>query len=138
MDGCIEPKGRVIPMMNDLLPSLLEAFNQDANAIIFDQQLKESRDFLDANFDQSAMAKKFDLPPTKLSKLIKSYYGMSFAEFINRLRIHHFLSQRGDFDQFTLETYIYQSGFSNRSTFYAAFKKYVGVNPSFYLKEVDF
>jgi AraC-like DNA-binding protein len=137
MDGCIEPKGRVIPMINDLLPSLLEEFNQEANAIIFDQQVKESRDFLDSNFDQSSMAKKFDIPPTKLSKFIKSYYGMSFAEFINRLRIHHFLSQRGDFDQFTLETYIYQSGFSNRSTFYAAFKKYVGVNPSFYLKEVD-
>ena len=84
----------------------------------------------------TALAKLVDMPSAKLSKLIKMYYGISFAEYINRLRIHHFLQQRSSFDQYTLETYIYQSGFTNRSTFYAAFKKYVGLNPSFYLKEI--
>ena len=73
----------------------------------------------------------------KLSKSIKTYYGLTFAEFVNRLRIQYFLDQRSNFSQYTMETYIYQSGFSNRSTFYAAFKKYVGVNPSFYLKEMN-
>lgn len=69
--------------------------------------------------------------------MIKSYYGISIVEYINRLRIHHFLSQREAFNQYTLETYMYQSGFANRSTFYAAFKKHVGVNPSFYIKELN-
>ncbi len=137
MDGCIMPKGRTIPLIKDLLPALIAEFNNVANAISFDQQVKESSDFLASSYDLSAMAARFEIPPTKLSKMVKSYYGIPFAEFINRLRIHHFLSLRADFDQYTLETYIYQSGFANRSTFYAAFKKYVGVNPSFYLKEIN-
>jgi YesN/AraC family two-component response regulator len=83
------------------------------------------------------MAKSIDMPAAKLSKLIKKYYGISFVELINRLRIHYFLQQRASFNQYTLETYMYQSGFTNRSTFYAAFKKYVGVNPSYYLKEMN-
>lgn len=137
MDGCIMPVGKTLPSIIELLPNLKHQFNSDSNAMLFDKQVKESRDFLDSKYDLSAMAARFEIPPSKLSKLVKSYYGIPFAEFINRLRIHYFLSQRVNFDQFTLETYIYQSGFTNRSTFYAAFKKYVGVNPSFYLKEIN-
>jgi AraC-like DNA-binding protein len=82
------------------------------------------------------MATMADLTPQKFSKLIKTYYGIPYIEFLNRLKIHNFLTHFNHFNQYTLETYIYESGYSNRSTFYAAFKKYVGVNPSFYLKEV--
>jgi YesN/AraC family two-component response regulator len=109
----------------------------DKDAIKFDIQLKKDKAYLESDFDLAAMAKSMNIQATKLSKLIKKYYGISFAEYINRLRIHNFLLQRDSFDQYTLETYMYQSGFANRSTFYAAFKKYVGVNPSFYLKEMS-
>ena len=102
----------------------------------FDDKIKSDQVYLSPDVDLAALAKLVDMPSAKLSKLIKMYYGISFAEYINRLRIHHFLQQRSSFDQYTLETYIYQSGFTNRSTFYAAFKKYVGLNPSFYLKEI--
>lgn len=137
MDGCISPKEKGTPSIDEIKPELLLEMQSDKNAIKFDVQLKKEMAYLKSDFDLAAMAKSMDVQATKLSKLIKKYYGISFAEFINRLRIHHFLLQRGSFDQYTLETYMYQSGFANRSTFYAAFKKYVGVNPSFYLKEMS-
>jgi AraC-like DNA-binding protein len=133
MDGCILPKEKGTPSLAEIKPLLLIESPQ-SNAL--DQLLKESKGYLASDFDLTALSKAMDMNPVKLSKLIKQSYGYSFAELINRLRIHHFLLQRDSFTQFTLETYMYQSGFANRSTFYAAFKKYVGVNPSFYLKEM--
>lgn len=137
MDGCILPKEKGTPTIPEIHPELILAVASDIEAIAFDEKMKTDQAYLSPDFDLAAMAKLVDIPPAKLSKQIKLYYGISFAEFINRLRIHHFLQQRSSFDQYTLETYMYQSGFTNRSTFYVAFKKYVGVNPSFYLKEIS-
>lgn len=137
MDGCILPKEKGIPTIQEIQPELILAMASDREAIAFDEKMKTDQAYLSPDFDLAVMAKLVDLTLAKLSKQIKMYYGISFAEYINRMRIHHFLQQRSSFDQYTLETYIYQSGFSNRSTFYVAFKKYVGVNPSFYLKEIS-
>jgi AraC-like DNA-binding protein len=133
MDGCILPKEKGMPSVEEILPSLLE---KSLEGEALRKYLSESQCILQEDLDLAALAKSLEMSSVKLSKLIKQAYGMSFAELINRFRIHHFLSQRESFTQYTLETYIYQSGFANRSTFYAAFKKYVGVNPSFYLKEM--
>lgn len=137
IDGCILPVDKVTPSVLDVVPNLLAAYQTDKIAVKLDQQIKNSQAFLDSTLDLNALAILTDMTSAKLSKYIKTYYGISFVELINRLRIHYFLEQRQSFDQYTLETYIYQSGFANRSTFYAAFKKYMGVNPSFYLKELN-
>ncbi len=137
IDGCILPVDKVTPSVLDVVPNLLAAYQTDKIAVKLDQQIKNSQAFLDSTLDLNALAILTDMTSAKLSKYIKTYYGISFVELINRLRIHYFLEQRQAFDQYTLETYIYQSGFANRSTFYAAFKIYMGVNPSFYLKELN-
>ena len=135
MDGCIIPFDDPTPSPQVIEPTLLSEFSQDSRAIQLDKQVKTSQTYLNKEFDLPSMAESFDMSPVKLSKLIKKYYGISFTEFTNRLRIHAFLQQATYMNPFTLETHIYQSGFSNRSTFYVAFKKYVGVNPTFYLRE---
>ena len=137
MDGCILELPEVPGEKESILPCLLEVHSQDKQAKQFDELVKGQQVYLNPECDLSSMAKSMDMTRAKLSKSIKTYYGLAFAEFINRLRIQYFLDQRSNFSQHTMETYIYQSGFSNRSTFYAAFKKYVGVNPSFYLKELN-
>lgn len=140
MDGCIIPisnaKSQIIPSVSDINPRLLPEFQLDSNAIYMDSQIRTLKCFLNCDCNLEVMATMADLTPQKFSKLIKTYYGIPYIEFLNRLKIHNFLTHFNHFNQYTLETYIYESGYSNRSTFYAAFKKYVGVNPSFYLKEV--
>lgn len=136
MDGCIQEVHPVQIPIEEVLPSLFANFQADAVAREWDEKIKSQQMYLRQDCDLSLMARAMDTTGPKLSKGIKSYYGISFTEFINRLRIHYFLSQRSHFGQYTMETYMYQSGFTNRSTFYAAFKKYMGVNPSFYVKEL--
>lgn len=140
MDGCIIPNKHenetIVPPMEKICPQILPNYQQDEAIQQTDRLMKESYCYLNPECDLTKMAKMVDQNPLKFSKYIKTYYGISFVEFLNRLKIHYFLTHVDHVDQFTLETYIYQSGFANRSTFYVAFKKYVGVNPSFYLKEL--
>ncbi len=139
MDGCIIPPNEkepsFVPSTNEILPQLLLEFENDEIAQQFAEKIMSSKCYIKEDCDLQAVAKIMDTSTQKLSITIKKYFGISFAEYINRLKIHYFLTNFNHFDQYTLETYIYQSGFNNRSTFYAAFKKYVGINPSFYLKE---
>lgn len=139
MDGCILPPSKkqhdFVPSVEDILPKILTSSDNNFPKN-FEQKIKESACYLHHNCDLQTVAKIVDLTPQKLSAQIKKMYGMSFVEYINRLKIYHFLSQCKHSDHYTLETYIYESGFKNRSTFYAAFKKYIGINPSFYLKEI--
>jgi YesN/AraC family two-component response regulator len=137
MDGCILETEEAQGPLEQILPELVASHSKYTMAIQFDELIKSQQVYLNPDCDLSSMAKSMEMTGAKLSKSIKTYYGLTFAEFINRLRIQYFLDQRSNFSQYTMETYIYQSGFSNRSTFYAAFKKYVGVNPSFYLKEMN-
>jgi AraC-like DNA-binding protein len=137
MDGCILETEEAQGPLEQILPELVASHSKYTMAIQFDELIKSQQVYLNPDCDLSSMAKSMEMTGAKLSKSIKTYYGLTFAEFINRLRIQYFLDQRTNFSQYTMETYIYQSGFSNRSTFYAAFKKYVGVNPSFYLKEMN-
>ena len=136
MDGCILDDELRDAKPDEIIPTLIGKFANDTLAVQMDELVKSQQSYLNPDCDLNSMAKSLDTTGAKLSKAIKTYYGLSFAEFINRLRIQYFLEQRSNFSHFTMETYIYQSGFTNRSTFYAAFKKYVGVNPSFYLKEM--
>jgi AraC-like DNA-binding protein len=138
MDGCVITKKQKnvpqFPSKEELIPQLLPEHFHNPLAQKIDQFVKNEQCFLNKSCDLNSMAKQLEISPTKLSAHIKLFYGMTFVEFINRRRIHHFLSAFDHYNTFTFETYIYDSGFNNRSTFYASFKKYVGINPSAYLK----
>lgn len=138
MDGCILPPEKkeqhFIPSLAEIIPQLICTEYQEM-AHMFEKKISDSACYLNASCDLQSVAKLVDMPPQKLSAQLKKWYGISFAEYINRRKIHYFLTHFNHFEHYTLETYIYESGFKNRSTFYAAFKKHVGINPSFYLKE---
>ncbi len=141
MDGCIVPSDETnsndIPTISEIYPSLLQNFRDDENGNEITKKIIDSKCYLNDSSDLQSIAKIVDLSPQKLSNQIKKYTGLSFTEYINRLKIYHFLTHFNQYNHYTLEANIYQSGFKNRSTFYAAFKKYVGINPSFYLKELS-
>ncbi len=139
MDGCIIPPNEeshsFVPTIDEIKPILLTEFENNEIAKGLIEKMEEEKCFLSESCDLNSIAKTMGTTPQKLSGNIKKYFGVSFTEYINRLKIYHFLTHFNQFNHYTLEANIYQSGFKNRSTFYAAFKKYVGINPSFYLKE---
>jgi AraC-like DNA-binding protein len=70
----------------------------------------------------------------KLSQLLNDNLGKSFALFVNECRIEEAKKMLKENNNFTLEAIGFEAGFSSKSTFYATFKKIVGLTPSEYKK----
>ena len=79
----------------------------------------------------SDLSEKLETNKTYLSQAINSEYG-NFSEYLNRLRIVEAcrLIQDGLDPKFSIDYLYSEVGFSARTTFYAAFKKFTGVSPS--------
>ena len=71
-----------------------------------------------------------------LSAFFNQVLGIHFNDYINRLRIHHFkeIVENENMHHLTLAGLAEHCGFHNRNTFTTAFKKFVGITPSKYLR----
>ena len=95
-----------------------------------------SKAYLQPNLSISEVAVATQIPNRELSFLINSYHKQRFSDYLNDMRLIHFLSQVdvGTLDNFTIEAIALASGFSSRSSFYRAFKKRYKNTPTAYLK----
>lgn len=75
------------------------------------------------------------ISPHKLSQLLNDNLGKSFASFINEYRIEESQKLLRENNDYTLEAIGFEAGFSSKSSFYATFKKNVGVTPAEYKKQ---
>jgi AraC-like DNA-binding protein len=92
--------------------------------------------FLKHGYNLKQLSTDTAIPLHHLSAFINQYYHLHFNDFVNERRIHYCQEKiKNDEWRFkTLEAIAEESGFSNRNTFTAAFKKVTGSNPSEYLK----
>ena len=95
-----------------------------------------SKAYLQPNLSISEVAVATQIPNRELSFLINSYHKQRFSDYLNDMRLTHFLSQVdvGTLDIFTIEAIALASGFSSRSSFYRAFKKRYKNTPTAYLQ----
>jgi AraC-like DNA-binding protein len=98
--------------------------------------LSNEQPFLKPSYTLRQLADDTQIPLHHLSAFINQHYGLHFNDFINTYRIRHCTMkiQNKEWKQKKLQAIAGESGFNNRNTFTAAFKKVVGVNPSEYLK----
>jgi AraC-like DNA-binding protein len=71
-----------------------------------------------------------------LSAFFNQVLGIHFNDYINRLRIRYFkeMVENENVHHLTLAGLAERCGFHNRNTFTTAFKKFVGITPSKYLR----
>ena len=102
-----------------------------------EQELLSNSYFLSPNISLKKLAEKLNVSPNSLSKTINSEFGLNFNDFINKKRVDvakkRLLSS--DYGQFTIEGIGNSVGFNSKSAFYTAFKKFVGISPSVYVKQ---
>lgn len=91
--------------------------------------LKES--YSDGNFDLGAMAKKMAVSPDYLSRKLKSETGLSFKEWITKLRIQKSLELLRQ-KKYTIYEIAEMVGYSNQHYFSTAFKNHTGHSPKQY------
>ena len=115
-------------------PFCVENYAQEI--AILDHYFVSSKAFLQPNLTISEVAVATGIPVRELSYLINSYYKKRFSDYLNEMRIAHFLTQvdASSLDNFTIESIAFSSGFSSRSSFYRAFNRFYGCTPSEYLR----
>ncbi len=87
------------------------------------------------NIKLQDIAGELSVSKHQLSQLLNDNLGKSFALFINEHRIEEAKQLLKQNNNYTLEAIGFEAGFSSKSTFYATFKKIVGVTPSVFKKE---
>jgi len=92
--------------------------------------------FLKQGYNLKQLSEDTAIPLHHLSAFINQYYHIHFNDFINEYRVQYcqVKIRNDEWRSKTLEAIAEESGFNNRNTFTAAFKKSTGHNPSDFLK----
>lgn len=100
-----------------------------------DAYIKEEEPFKKQGFTVTELAQALKVPSHHLSYVLNHYYKQRFTDFINNYRVNYIKKQleSDSWRSYTLEALAKESGFSSRSTFSVAFKKFTGLSPSQYL-----
>lgn len=100
-----------------------------AHAKLIEQILTYLRRHLAEKLSISDVAAAFGISESSLSKMFRSMVGMSFPEFIRRLRVNRVIDIICDGDTGVLDAAM-EAGFGSISGFYKSFAAITGTNPS--------
>jgi AraC-like DNA-binding protein len=94
--------------------------------------------FLKRGYNLKQLSADTSIPLHHLSAFINQAYQVHFNDFINeyRVRFCQVKIRNDEWQAKTLEAIAEESGFNNRNTFTAAFRKVTGQNPSEFLKQI--
>lgn len=104
-----------------------------------DAHMQQHSTYTDKNISLASLAASLGIAPHTLSLLLNNHYHLSFADYINTLRINCIKEQiasSGHLKNYTIEAMANEVGFSSRSAFYSAFKKLVGLSPLQYIQSL--
>jgi AraC-like DNA-binding protein len=84
------------------------------------------------------LALALSMSPHALSQLLNDHLDTSFPDFINRYRAEEVQKrlEDGESDRYTLLAIANEVGFSSKTSLYRAFKKFFGISPSDYRKQL--
>lgn len=114
-------------------PELLEQ-----KALQIKECIAEENLYLDPKFSLKALADKVDMPHYQVSKILNDYFRSNFNDLINEFRVNEFVRLLNESDSSNIKNsaLAYQCGFYSESTFFRAFKKFMGQSPQQYQKEL--
>ena len=101
------------------------------------QYLLADNPFLNKGFSIDELATKVGSNRTYVSNVINAESEQNFNQFVNAYRVKEAIRLLGDEEKqhLTIEGIAKEVGFSSKSSFNPAFKKFTGLTPSQYLKQ---
>ena len=121
----------------DYIPYIEQDYSTEI-AIILDY-FETKRPYLKKGLNISQLAVEVSIPTRLISFIINQHFEMRFNEFINKYRVSYIKEKINEkyLDSFTLNSLASEAGFSNLTTFIAAFKKIENCTPSEYLLKIN-
>lgn len=109
--------------------SALDSERQARIATQIEQQVRQSRLFLDPELDAAFLARTLGVPAHYLSQTFSQHMATTFYDYVNTARIEFAMQCLSDSKDTVLDIAL-KAGFNTRSAFYNAFKKHTGTTPS--------
>lgn len=103
------------------------------NAI--EAKMIEEKFYLNENFSSQDVLVHFEITRNKLDELLTHIKGLSFADWLNSLRIEYAKNLLLTHNKYTIDAIASMSGYSSRSAFYAAFKKVTNITPTEFIRQ---
>jgi AraC-like DNA-binding protein len=119
-----------INLSQDIINNILKKLNQ----------FEESNAFLVKNLTINELSKNFKTNAKYLSNIINTYKNKSFTAYLNELRIDYViqrLKKDQKFQKYTIQAIADEIGFSYPPTFSNAFRKKTGINPSYFIRQLE-
>ncbi len=104
------------------------------------KKLEAQEYYLEVSCSLSKMAKKAKTNGTYLTKILKEHEGKTFYEYINTLRINYSIKRLQtdkQFRKYAIKHIAKEVGYKSPESFTKHFKKTTGINPSYYIKEIE-
>ncbi len=98
--------------------------------------MENKKPFLNNTLSIKQLADNLDIMPYQLSKIINDYLNQNFFDFVNKYRVEEVKKQMSVNSKYTLLGIAYECGFNSKSSFNRIFKKYTGLTPSQYQKNI--
>ncbi len=94
--------------------------------------METDKPYRDGNLTVHDLAAKMGIPGYQLSQIINERLGQNFFDFVNRYRVEDMKRQMADPARanYTLMAIALDAGFNSKSVFNTAFRKYTGMTPS--------
>jgi len=102
-----------------------------------DDYVLSNQKYLDPYLSLEILAEELGKSTSNLSKLMNTYAGQNFSDYINNYRVIEAkkLLANENFETYTIVAIGLECGFNSKSTFYTSFKKFTGLTPTIYRKE---
>lgn len=111
----------------------------EKKALLIKETVADEKLYLDPKFNLKSLAEKIDIPHYYISRILKEYYELNFNDFVNEFRVNEFINllKNKKSKHMKNSALAYQCGFYSESTFFRAFKKFMGKTPQQYQKEME-
>ncbi len=100
--------------------------------------MNSNKNWLNIDYSINTLAKDLDVSRSYISQVINEQFNQNFSNFLNEYRIKEakkILSASSGL-KYTIESIAKMVGYKSKTAFNNAFKKHIGVTPSFYLNYI--
>ena len=121
----------------DYIPYIEQDYSTEIRIIM--DYFETKKPYLIKGLNISQLAVEINISTRLISFIMNQHFEMRFNEFINKYRVSYIKQKINEsyLDSYTLNSLASEAGFSNLTTFIAAFKKIENCTPSEYLLKIN-
>lgn len=135
-------------IINEKIENLISNNKEDigiakelVNQILYKlKQFEAQKEYLNSNITVQTLSITFETNSKYVSKIVNTYKGKTFIQYINDLRIENAIVQLqkdNKLRKYTIHALAKEFGFNSSESFSTAFFKKTGIKPSYFIKELE-